>query len=163
LQSEDASSVGHRKQLYAVTTLMIMQHPLLGVGRDNFQDSYNKTIQNNSRFDYEKFGPEPHTHPHNESLYAWSELGFFGFIGLVLLYLGPGWFFWKNRLSKNPDIRVASVIGMMMVIHYVISGLPDIVIIFNVLKTSLYSMSIIVPMAIILSIKNNKKPNINKN
>jgi O-antigen ligase len=157
LKSEDASSVGHRKQLYAVTTLMIMQHPLLGVGRDNFQDSYNKTIQNNSRFDYEKFGPEPHTHPHNESLYAWSELGIFGLIGLVLLYLGPGWFFWQNRLSKNPDIRVASVIGMLMVIHYVISGLPDIVIIFNVLKTSLYSISIIVPMAIILSIKNNKR------
>jgi O-antigen ligase len=157
LQSEDASSVGHRKQLYAVTALMIMQHPLLGVGRDNFQDSYNKTIQNNSRFDYEKFGPEPHTHPHNESLYAWSELGFFGLVGLIFLYLGPGWFFWKNRLSKNPDIRMASVIGMVMVIHYVISGLPDIVIIFNVLKTSLYSISIIVPMAIILSIKNNEK------
>ena len=159
LQSEDASSVGHRKQLYAVTALMIMQHPLLGVGRDNFQESYNKTIQNNSRFDYEKFGPEPHTHPHNELLYAWSELGVFGFIGVVLLYLGPGWFFWKNRLSKNPEIRMASVIGMVMVIHYFISGLPDIVIIFNVLKTSLYSMSIIVPMAIILSLQKKQKSN----
>jgi hypothetical protein len=86
-------------------------------------------------------------------------LGVFGFIGVVLLYLGPGWFFWKNRLSKNPEIRMASVIGMVMVIHYFISGLPDIVIIFNVLKTSLYSMSIIVPMAIILSLQKKQKSN----
>ena len=156
LSTQDASSVGHRKQLYTITALMIMKHPLFGVGRDNFQSAYNETVKNNNHFDYEKMGPEPHTHPHNELLYAWAELGIFGFIGLLLLYLGPGWFFWKHRLSQNPDIRIASLVGMVMVVHYVISGLPDIVLIFNVLKSSLYGISMIILMAIILNLQNNQ-------
>jgi O-antigen ligase len=150
LKSEDETSVGHRKQLYVVSIQIIKQNFLMGVSREKFQSAYEDIVKNDSRFN-PKLGTA--THAHNELLYAWAELGIFGFAGLLLLYLGPWWFFWKNRLSKNPDIRIASVIGMVMVIHYLISGLPDIVIIFNVLKTSLYSISIIVPTAIILSLK----------
>lgn len=74
-------STVERWAIIKVTLQLIMQHPFLGVGYGGFESAFiHQAVLNG--------GPSVSptlTHPHNELLYAWSEGGLPGLLGLLLM------------------------------------------------------------------------------
>ncbi|MBV9357505.1 MAG: O-antigen ligase family protein [Chloroflexi bacterium] len=71
---------GFRLELWSSTVEMLRDHPLLGVGLDNFAYLYQQVYL------HEGAAAEPNlSHPHNWLLHVWVELGVLGLIAFVWL------------------------------------------------------------------------------
>ncbi len=86
--ASEESSIGLRVEWYKNSMQLIAAHPLIGVGTGSFAKAYGELVT------------EPKailpTHPHNQYLLAYVELGVFG-AGLMLGLFGLLW--WKFRRS----------------------------------------------------------------
>lgn len=90
--------VGLRRQYWQASWQMIEAHPWTGVGRLQFPREKQALINQGvltpaaQQFD----------HPHNELLYAWSELGVGGLLALLALWLCPAIFFSATVMIIGP-------------------------------------------------------------
>jgi O-antigen ligase len=105
---------GFRLDLWLSSLQMLRDHPLLGIGLDNFAYLYGQF--------YVRAGAvaEPNlSHPHNWVLHVWLELGLVGLIAFVWLLVR----FWKAALSSNGWL-VAGAMGAMadMLVHGLIDN-----------------------------------------
>lgn len=102
------NSIGTREQIWKMNFQIIKEHPVLGVGLNQYQ-SYFKENQ------AEVLGGElneSHTppHPHNFLMGFWANLGILGLMAIFVLMVG---IFWRVGLSvKNPAIF--ALIAMMV-------------------------------------------------
>ena len=102
---------------------MIHDHPLTGLGLDQFLYAYR------GRYILPDAWQEPNlSHPHNFLLDFWVRLGIFG----VLVFLGIQVFFWKQsvqlyRVFKNNDpLMFAIIVGIMgSMVNLLAHGLVD--------------------------------------
>lgn len=142
------SSLGLRKELWRSAILIIKENPMQGIG----VSQYSKTLQ--SQVKESKVLPSlsaGFAHPHNEVLYAWAELGVLGAIGVLAFYFGPVLFFYSFIKHKKEGVRRAAKLGLMIVLSYVIFGLVDVMITTWVMESSIYVLSVLVPIYIIMS------------
>ena len=99
---------------------MIRDHPLLGVGLDNFLYEYPKYILPDA-------WREPNlSHPHNFILDFWTRLGFFGLLillALVILFYRRAW----RAFTTTRDLYArALMLGLMAsMVNFLVHGLID--------------------------------------
>jgi O-antigen ligase len=99
---------GFRVDLWQSSLEMIRDHPVLGIGLDNFAYVYQQG--------YLRAVAEPNlSHPHNWLLNMWLELGLFGLVAFVALLV----IFWKQTLHARQSWLVAGAVGAMtdMLVH----------------------------------------------
>ena len=118
------SSVCIRLQLWRVSWLMFKSNPILGnSANDVFQTKLTEYAARGliSEFTAKDFGE-----PHNDIVQKTASYGLLGLIGLLMLYLVPGWIFLK-RLSWNaPQTnRVAAAMGLSVCVGFMCFGLTE--------------------------------------
>lgn len=141
------TSVGLRRQYWLASFQMISDHPVWGVGRFQFPKEKQVLV------DAGVLTPaaSQYDHPHNELLFAWVELGLLGFMGILCLYLGPAYFFWRHRQAKYASTRSMAIIGLMVIGSYMIFGLVDVMMVAWVMQAPVYLLTVMMPMVFILS------------
>jgi putative inorganic carbon (HCO3(-)) transporter len=101
---------GFRLDLWLSSLQMVRDHPLLGIGLDNFAYLYQQVYLR------EAAAAEPNlSHPHNWILHVWLELGLLGLIGFGWLVVR----FWKQARQVGTTWVVAGAAGAMadMLVH----------------------------------------------
>ena len=144
---------GVRLQLWNASWIMFRQHPLIGVGKENFSAELQDMRKHGMITDL----AAGQYHSHNEILYAMSTMGIIGLIATLLTYLVPGSYFWKWMRHKNGQIQAAAAMGLCLCTGYVIFGLVDVMFGWNMCNV-FYCVSIAVLMAFIVN-KNNELDN----
>jgi len=111
---EDGNSKG-RLKIWHNTWHIIKEKPILGYGVGNHKLAIMKVEA------AQKPGYIVSDHAHNDFLEMWSELGIFGLIAYILLYLSAFWLFIKTQLKRHlPDsTRFASLMGAMILVSYI--------------------------------------------
>lgn len=122
------TSVGTRLGLWKTSMVLFAEHPLIGVGKENFQP----TLQRLGREG--KISPviARQIHSHNEILYNMVTLGTFGLIGLMALYLVPLIFFLRKLQQKDQELRATAGMGVILCVGYMIFGLTDVMLMWGV-------------------------------
>lgn len=120
--SSSDTSVGTRFGLWKTSIALFAEHPLIGVGRENFQPTLRRLGQEG------KVSPviARQIHAHNEIFYNMATLGSFGLIGLLALYFFPGVFFGMKMRSKDKELQATAAMGLMLCSGYLIFGLTDV-------------------------------------
>jgi O-antigen ligase len=130
--SKDSSvdtSVGTRLGLWKASLMVFAEHPLVGVGRENFRPTLERWGQEG------RISPviARQIHSHNEMFYNMVTLGSFGLIGLLGLYIVPLIFFTRKlRQSEDKELRAVAGMGMMLCVGYMIFGLTDVMFMWGV-------------------------------
>jgi O-antigen ligase len=122
--SKTDSSVCIRFQLWRASWLMFKSNPILGnSSNDEFQTKLAEyaALGIISEFTAKDFGE-----PHNDIVQKMASYGVLGLIGLLMLYLVPGWIFLK-RLSWNAPqaTRVAAAMGLSVCVGFMCFGLTE--------------------------------------
>lgn len=116
------TSVGVRLQLWEGSWLMYLEHPVVGVGREGFNSAlgdleHRKVITHEARV-------QPHSH--NEILYNMSTLGSFGLLGILCLYLVPGFYFLRSVFVPDREVSATAGMGLILCCGFLIQGLTDV-------------------------------------
>ncbi len=110
-----------RIQLWESSLQMIRDHPILGVGMDNFLYLYR------SRYILPDAVAEPNlSHPHNLVLNFWLQMGILGLAAIlwILFELARRWLsLWKSKLAPWERAALAGIAGAM--IDMVAHGMVD--------------------------------------
>ncbi|MBB5391420.1 MULTISPECIES: O-antigen ligase [unclassified Herbaspirillum] len=116
------TSVGTRFGLWKTSFALFLDHPLIGIGRENFQS----TLQGLGREG--KISPviARQIHSHNEVFYNMATLGSFGLAGLLALYLVPGIYFARKLRSTDHELQAVGAMGLMMCVGFIVFGLTDV-------------------------------------
>jgi O-antigen ligase len=116
------TSVGTRFGLWKTSFALFLEHPLIGVGRENFRPTLQHLGQEG------KVSPviARQIHSHNEIFYNMATLGSFGLIGLLAMYLFPIAFFVMKLKSKDQELRATAAMGLMLCVGFLIFGLTDV-------------------------------------
>ena len=115
------TSVGIRFEAWRASLMMLREHPLVGVGADQFIKTLNGFIAS-GRVDSALLGLP---HSHNEMLFALSSVGLLGGAALLCIYLAPLWFFLCRMGAKSAQTRCAAAMGATVSIGYIVSGLTE--------------------------------------
>ncbi|WP_232317490.1 MULTISPECIES: O-antigen ligase family protein [Ralstonia] len=119
------TSVGARFQLWKAATLMLIRHPLVGVGRGEFQSTL-QTIHAEGVITREVTAFE---HAHNEFLYNGATLGVLGIGALLALYLVPAAYFLRAALCDDRILRTTGAMGLTLCVGFMLFGLTEVMLI----------------------------------
>ena len=150
-EKNPGSSLGVRKELLKSAWLIIQDRPFTGVGAGRYQKTLEIQADAGQVSESLKQG---YAHPHNEILYAWVEFGIFGAISVLAFYLGPALFFYRHLEQDASTVRTASRIGLLIILSYMVFGLPDVMITTWVMESSIFVVMLLMPLFIIGSHKN---------
>ena len=116
------TSIGVRLQLWRASWIMIKEHPLLGVGAGNhYKEALREMVERKVLPTYYNGA-----HSHNEILYSTATMGILGFIAILLTYLVPGYYFGKNLIDQDRQVRAAAAMGCCVCFGFMIFGLADV-------------------------------------
>jgi O-antigen ligase len=142
------TSVGIRLQLWKGSWLLFTEHPLVGVGREQFPEALRElelrgVITNAARI-------QPHSH--NEILYNMATLGAFGLFAILGLYLVPAFYFLREATHPDTEVRATAGMGLILCAGFFILGLTDVMLMWGV-SDNFYSMLAAILFAFILQRK----------
>jgi len=102
------NSVDSRKSIYTMALHIIKTRPIKGVGLNQFQSYFAKNYKDVLKKEFNESHIPPHAH--NFFLSFWTNLGFFGFLAMIILILA---LLLRSKLNPtNPAIF--AVIAMML-------------------------------------------------
>lgn len=122
------TSIGIRLELWKASWLMFIDHPLLGVGRDQFAQA----LQDLAAQGRIHRGPAlEYGSSHNDALYFLATGGLLDFACLLLIYLGPLLYFLSVLERPAPDgtqpcPKPVAVAGLLLVLSFIAFGLTDV-------------------------------------
>ena len=148
VQSNIDTSLGTRFQLWHASWLSFRQAPIFGVGPDNYGHQRKQAAQ----LGIITSGAAQLPHAHNEMLNSLMTLGIIGAIGLLLTYLTPAVYFYKELRHPDLQIRIAASMGLALCLGYFIFGLADVLFYWKICNV-FYSMACAVFLAFILKRK----------
>lgn len=139
------SSSGARFEMWRGAWQMLVEHPLAGVGRANFNRGLAALIERGDinpsvRYFY---------HAHNEFLHQLATQGIPGGIALALLYGGPLLFF-QRLLRSTSGAQPYAVAGMLLVLTFAICGMTQALFSHHV-GASFYALTVCVLAGLCLS------------
>ena len=139
------TSVGVRLQLWHASWTMFTEHPLLGVGKENFSGELQQ-LRNQGRITE---AAAVQYHSHNEVLYSMATMGLVGLIALLLVYMVPITYF--GRFMFHPDLQVhsAAAMGLCLSSGYMVFGLVDVMFGWNMCNV-FYCVAVALFMAFIV-------------
>ncbi len=143
---EKERSVGLRMELWKGAWLLGSEHPLAGVGPDNFRSRKNQLIEEG------KLSPiiQPFGHAHNDFLTFWAEAGILGLLSLPLLYGFVAWRSWQHRVSQ-PALAIN---GVLLGVSFTLFGLTQAMLTHNLSTTFFIFMAAIIIGALPQTTKN---------
>ena len=121
-QKNSDTSLGTRLQLWNASWIIFSDHPLVGIGKENFSASL-KTLAERGIITVEA---ARYDHSHNEILYNMATLGIFGLLGILLTYLAPAYYFVKEMRHADARIKSSAAMGLCLIAGYFIFGLFDV-------------------------------------
>ena len=137
--TRDATThLGVRFELWRASLMMIAEHPLIGVGRDEFRPvllglARQGRIQQSPALEYSS--------SHNDVLHTLATGGLLDFAFLMLMYGAPLAFFWKTLHSGSAQRAVPALAGLLLVICFIGFGLTD-VMFWLMIPKSFYAMMV---------------------
>lgn len=147
-QGNPDTSLGIRVQLWKAALLEFEQNPVVGVGPGNYWVPLESM---------EKSGEitplaarDGHAQLHNEILSKLAELGVFGFLSIVLIYLVPLKIFIRFSRSDLPQQKQAGILGIVLVSGFIIFGL-SVEILDLTMTSAFYSLTVAVLLAACLN------------
>ena len=113
--------IGIRFEAWRASLMMLREHPLVGVGADQFIPALDRFVAAG------RINPVLNglPHSHNEILFALSSLGLLGGAALLCIYIGPLWFFLSRMRALSAETRCAAAMGATVSIGYIVSGLTE--------------------------------------
>lgn len=138
------TSLGIRLQHWQAALHLLSEHPFFGVGPNGFEKAMPE-LQSSGLLTPEaaRMGS---AEVHNEILEKCAETGLFGLFSLLSVYLVPVLIFWHTRKATESSIRIASFMGICLVLGFFLFGLT--VEIFNLRMTAgFFSFTLAVLMA----------------
>ncbi|MEO7031042.1 MAG: O-antigen ligase family protein [Herbaspirillum sp.] len=142
------TSVGVRLQLWNAALRLYSEHPLVGVGRNGYDAAM-------SDLEHRKIvtaTAQSQPHSHNEVLYNMATLGSFGLLGILCLYLVPGFYFWRDARSTDREIRTTAGMGLLLCSGFLIFGLTDVMFVWGT-SANFYSILAAILFAFIIKRK----------
>lgn len=122
------NSICIRVQLFRASVDMFEQHPLVGLGDGGrfhgtmVNDSYPKGLVGEYVIGTDDYFGEPH----NDLLFMLASFGFPGFMGLLLAYLVPCWYFVRRLGSSVPQpARTAAAMGLALCLGFLVFGFTE--------------------------------------
>jgi O-antigen ligase len=122
------TSVCIRLQLYRASIDMFKEHPLVGIGDggrfhgEMVRSSHPKGLVSDYVIDPKDYFGEPH----NDLLFKLASFGLPGFLGLLLAYLAPCWYFVRRLGAAVPQqARVAAAMGLALCLGFMIFGFTE--------------------------------------
>lgn len=149
VEKDPSSSIALRKQFLKSSWLIIQEHPWLGIGGGQYPKVLETQVHQGLAL--QNLTKEYYQHPHNEVIFAWVQFGILGALSVLAFYLGPLVFFYQQLKKKQTSIRIASKLGMLMIISYMIFGFVDVMITAWVMESSIFVMMLLIPIYIITS------------
>lgn len=137
--TRDATThIGVRLDLWRASLMMIAEHPLIGVGRDQFRPALLELarqgrVQQSPALEYSS--------SHNDVLHTLATGGLVDFAFLMLMYGAPLAFFWKALHSAAAQSAVPALAGLLLVICFIGFGLTD-VMFWLMIPKSFYAMMV---------------------
>jgi O-antigen ligase len=120
-QGNRDTSTGIRWQLYGVAVEIISEHPVFGVGPGGY------ALQMTAMVEAGKLTPLAaglgRGEVHNDILKKTADLGIFGLVAILAVYLVPLWLFGKASRSSLSQIKRTGMMGMAFVSGFMIFGL----------------------------------------
>ncbi|MGB7195756.1 MAG: O-antigen ligase family protein [Collimonas pratensis] len=143
------TSVGIRFQLWRGSWVLFKEHPVFGVGREEFypdalQDLAKRHVITQQATD---FG-----HSHNEFFYNMATLGIFGLLAILAIFFVPGYYFLQATRHSDRDIKTAGRMGLTLCLGFLIFGLTE-AIFFMPAICAFFSMSVAVCFAFVVKRK----------
>ncbi|MGS0740696.1 O-antigen ligase family protein [Glaciimonas sp. GG7] len=142
------TSVGVRLQLWNAALILFKEHPIVGVGRENYTSGVNELVTRKIVTP----AAAHFAHSHNEILFNMAILGIFGLLASMSIYVVPAYYFMRDRRHGDKDIRTAAYLGLVLCVGFFIYGLTDLMFFWTVLG-GFYTMSVAVFMACIIKRK----------
>ena len=119
INSEGRSSFHSRLMIWNVSSEIIKDNPIFGIGPGTFQEVY---LSYSERFN-EPYLEWAVTQPHNTFLAFYLQTGLIGFIGFILILF---WFFHLGLKCKNNNIQYPiSNIPIILMIYILVHGFVD--------------------------------------
>jgi O-antigen ligase len=138
------TSIGIRLQLWQAACYLFVEHPIFGVGPGGFAQMM--TPLSNSGMVTPMAASYGRGEVHNEILAKASQLGIFGLLSLLSIYIIPLIIFIRSATSRVSQQRSAAFMGICLITGFFIFGLT--VEIFNLKMTiSFYSLTLAVLLA----------------
>jgi O-antigen ligase len=138
------TSIGLRFQLYLAALHLFIEHPFFGVGPGEFAHSMPALTASGMLTPLG--GVAGLSEVHNEILDKCAETGLFGLLAILSVYFVPVFIFWHTAKSAHSITRIASFMGLSLVMGFFIFGLT--VEIFNLKMTAaFFSLTLAVLMA----------------
>jgi O-antigen ligase len=134
-----------RLNLWRSTFQLLQDHPLTGVGLDQFLYQYR------SRYILPEAWEDPDlSHPHNVLLDYWVRLGIAG----VAIGIAFQWFFWKQALGVYRQVRYQNPIAFALILgvmgamaDFLAHGLVDMAH-FNINLSYLFAILVVIPVCL---------------
>jgi len=121
------TSVGARFEMWKGAWMLFFEHPLMGVGRANFNQGLNELIAEKEI----KPAVRDFRHAHNEMFNMLATEGVVGALTLLFLYAAPFMFF-LHRLRRNDACRSYALAGLLLVMSYIDFGLTQVMFVHHV-------------------------------
>ena len=147
VKGDENTSVGIRLQLWRGAWVLFKEHPLLGVGRENFSVALHelaaRKIISNEAAEF--------SHTHDEVMFNLSTLGIAGLASILSIYFLPIIFFVRLiKKYKDQQLRTGAAMGLALCIGFIIFGLTETMFVVS-MTTSFYALSLATLMAFVVS------------
>lgn len=142
------SSSGARIEMWKGAWRMFVEHPVSGVGRQNFQAGLAVLI---SRGEINP-GVGIYRHAHNEMLDALATEGLIGGLALLLVYAAPMAFFLRRWRAGETHERMFALAGMLLVLSFVYFGITQVLFSHHV-GAAFYALTVSVLAGICMSLR----------
>ncbi|MDD2720659.1 MAG: O-antigen ligase family protein [Gallionella sp.] len=143
------TDTGIRLQLYKAAGIIFVNHPLFGVGPEGFRRELEPMVK--AGLITENAAILGQGEVHNELLAKAAELGLFGLIAMLMVYLVPFRFFYRAMCSEVRPIRQSGMMGLVFVSGFMVFGLT--VEVLNLtLAAAFYGLTVAVLLAACMNI-----------
>jgi len=117
------TSLGIRLQLWRGSWVMFREHPVFGVGVENFPKALGNLAERKIITPVSATFP----HSHNDILFMMSKLGTFGLLAILVLYFVPVYYFCREIRDDDSETRYTAAMGLMLCLGFFTLGLVDVV------------------------------------
>jgi O-antigen ligase len=115
------TSLGVRWQLWQASWKIFSEHPITGVGANNFPTAIQKMVEKNAISPIAAMQP----HSHNDILYKMATLGLLGGLAMLSMYFAPAFYFFKKIRDPDQETRTTASMGLTLCLGFFIFGLSD--------------------------------------
>ncbi|WP_231879281.1 O-antigen ligase family protein [Collimonas arenae] len=117
------TSLGIRLQLWRGSLVLFKEHPVFGVGVENFPKALEELAERKIITPVSATFP----HSHNEILFMMARLGTFGLFAILALYFIPAYYFFREIRDGDSETRYTAAMGLALCLGFFTLGLVDVV------------------------------------